>query len=126
MEANLEISDVLRFETVFFVKTVAFGLCIRFFYDFLIVLRKMLLHKSIAVGIEDFIFCMLSSVSVFCMFYYENNGSFRMYGIFGIFIGITLYHITLSRLVCFVLVKLFCPIAALYKFLKKSCHKMLK
>ncbi len=53
------------------------------------------------VFIEDFIFCILASLTELLLFYHLNGGVIRVYAIFISVLGFVLYKITLGRLIMF-------------------------
>lgn len=99
--------------------SVFFGICILLYYDCFRVFRTLIVHKDSFVAIEDFIFWITVSITMFSMFYYYNNGEIRFYCILGMGVGMILYSICFSEL-------FMKGNEILFKFLKKFLRKSKK
>ncbi len=73
------------------------GVGITFFYDLFRIFRRVVRHGTLWISLEDLLFWILVSVGVFSFFYYENNGAFRWFAVFGAGVGMFLYKRTLSE-----------------------------
>lgn len=74
------------------------GIIIAMLYDFFRVLRKSFKTKDYVTFIEDVIFLFLSGVLIISSIIKLNYGEFRVYMCFGMFFGILIYSLTLSKL----------------------------
>nr|WP_317367020.1 spore cortex biosynthesis protein YabQ [uncultured Tyzzerella sp.] len=72
------------------------GLMLGFFYDFLKIFRKYIVHNNIIINIEDTIYWIFTSIIVFLISLYQNNGEIRMFFIIGIFTSMLLYNLLIS------------------------------
>lgn len=81
------------------------GLRLMAVYDMLRILRIFVPHCSAAVGAEDLIYWLYSSVSVFRLIYRGSGGTVRMYMIAAVGAGMILWDRILSRRVMGVLQK---------------------
>lgn len=73
------------------------GAVITIVYDLIRIFRRVIAHGNIWIGFEDFIFWIWTSFWIFSVLYRENDGSFRMYTIISMVLGMLLYHKTLSE-----------------------------
>lgn len=69
------------------------------FYDGLRVFRHALRHNAFWVQAEDGLFWLLAVFLVFCVMLHANAGEIRFFTILGLFGGMGLYFLTLSRMV---------------------------
>jgi spore cortex biosynthesis protein YabQ len=67
-------------------------------YDILRLLRLAVRHHSFWVGAEDFLYWMYAGVVTFMLLYEQNDGTFRLYVIIGVFLGMLLYDKTMGRI----------------------------
>lgn len=72
------------------------GALITFVYDLLRIFRRVVSHGNLWIGVEDFVFWIWTALWIFSVLYRENDGSFRMYTIFAMMLGMICYHKTLS------------------------------
>lgn len=68
-------------------------------YDFFRLLRVIFRHSDIVTHIEDILYWLFVSGAVLYIFLNENYGEVRAFCILGMFLGMLLYFLTLSRLV---------------------------
>lgn len=66
-------------------------------YDLLRVLRLVIPHGSIWIGLEDVIYWIYASLMTFTLLYRENDGIIRAYVIAAVFAGMALYDVCVSR-----------------------------
>lgn len=78
-------------EARLFLDSLFTGLVIMALYDILRLLRRIIRHNNIVVGIEDFIFWNLAGIVIFALIYSENDGRIRWFIIAGICIGAWVY-----------------------------------
>ena len=67
-------------------------------YDLLRMLRILVRHKNLWVGLEDFFYWIYAGVTAFLLLYRENDGRLRAYVIAGIFVGMVIYDRFFSRI----------------------------
>ncbi len=67
------------------------GTFLAFFYDIFRAFRRIFIHSSKLIALEDFFFWICCSFLVFFLIYYYNDGNIRSYTILGIFLGILFY-----------------------------------
>ena len=77
--------------------SLALGAFLMFSYDILRILRALVRHGSLAVGIEDIIYWLYAGVMTFGLLYGQNDGKLRAYAIAGVFAGMVLYDRLFSR-----------------------------
>lgn len=81
-----------------FLLSVFFGFVIGFFYDFLVIFRKIIKHFKFMVQIEDLIYWTISALLLFFIMLKENHGEIRGFLILGSFIGMILYFFAVSKI----------------------------
>ena len=74
------------------------GSLIVFAYDFLRIIRRLIVHNNFFVSLEDLIFWVITSVFIFSMLYKENNGIIRGFSIAAMLIGMLVYYYLFSDL----------------------------
>lgn len=75
------------------------GALIGVFYDIFRMVRLSVKFENTAVGIQDFIFCIVSGLFTFVYVVYFADGYIRWYVIAGVFLGFFVYLLTLSKLI---------------------------
>lgn len=93
-------------ELMFFLISILWGAIIILAYDSLRILRRLIKHKPLLIGIEDLIFWVLTSVFIFSMIYRENDGIIRGFSIMGMALGMVAYHYLISDLFVKLITKL--------------------
>ena len=86
------------FELQFFLTSILWGSLIVFAYDFLRIIRRLIVHNNFFVSLEDLIFWVITSVFIFSMLYKENNGIIRGFSIAAMLIGMLVYYYLFSDL----------------------------
>ena len=103
----------------FFLASLLSGIAILFLYDFLRIFRCVFIHKKWMIFWEDYFFWVLSGFFVFLMVYQVNKGSVRSFALFGMALGMGMYHLGPStawvRLVSRMLKRVIC-------FFKQICN----
>ena len=89
----------LHAQAQLFLLTVLLGGGMGLFYDGLRVFRHALRHNAFWVQAEDGLFWLLAVFLVFCVMLHANAGEIRFFTILGLFGGMGLYFLTLSRMV---------------------------
>lgn len=74
-----------------------YGAMITIVYDLIRIFRRVIAHGNWWIGIEDFIFWIWAAFWIFSVLYRENDGSFRMYTIASMVLGMIIYHVTISE-----------------------------
>lgn len=121
----------------FFLASLLSGIAILFLYDFLRIFRCVFLHKKWMIFWEDYFFWVCSGFVVFLMVYQVNDGSIRSFALFGMAIGMGMYHLGpstawvrfISRILKFVLHivrKVYNFIKSPFLFLSKKWKKKKK
>lgn len=73
------------------------GALITVVYDLIRIFRRVVAHGNFWIGVEDFLFWIWTSLWIFSVLYRENDGSFRMYTILAMVLGMVFYHRTMSE-----------------------------
>lgn len=90
-------SEIIGLQVKFFLASIASGIIMLIVYDTIRIFRRIIKHSRIAVGIEDVIFWVLSSLFIFVMMYIQNNGIIRGFSIMGMLLGMIMYNQLLSK-----------------------------
>lgn len=106
-------------ELQLFCFSMLFGVGILFFYDCFRIVRRLIVHNTMAVALEDLLFWIVTGFSIFALLYTYNNGSIRSYCIWGMGLGMLLYGMTISAPLVTIAVKI-------GNFIKKSLRKLKK
>ncbi len=89
-------SSAIGKEAHFWLYAVVLGAMLLLLYDILRVFRRIFPHKILAIGVEDFLYWMVSGCLIFRMLYQFNYGIIRWFTVFGMLVGMLLYHLTVS------------------------------
>lgn len=84
-------------ELDFLLRSMLLGVMITFLYDVIRIFRRVVRHGAFFVSLEDLIYWIFVSVSIFYLLYRENNGILRWFVVMGAAAGMLLYKMTLSR-----------------------------
>jgi spore cortex biosynthesis protein YabQ len=90
----LSMADQARF----FLWTMILGAVSGMAYDIFRITRRVVKHPDFLTQIEDLFYWLFVSVLFFYFILHHNSGEVRIYAIIGIFSGMCLYFLTLSRL----------------------------
>lgn len=93
----MQISVGIYEEAIFFGISVVVGMALFLLYDFFRILRRIVKHGILWISIEDIIYWLICTVTVFLLLYHENDGRIRGYALGGILIGMGIYYLLLSR-----------------------------
>jgi len=85
-------------DTLFLWQSVAVGIGITFLYDWLRILRSVIPHRQWAVSLEDLVFWLFCTISVFWWMYRVTNGGMRWFAVAGALVGMCLYKRLVSGL----------------------------
>ena len=109
------------------------GMVIAAIYDAIRILRLLVPHRDIVVDIEDLSFWLFTAWLVFRTLFTYNRGALRAYAFIGMFLGVIVYSLTISKLVMFFVHKMvpywkkfFSILITPFKKIGKNLRKMLK
>lgn len=97
------------------------GMRLAFFYDIVRIVRLFIRHKDWIIDIEDLVFWLFTAWQVFETLFRYNRGALRAYAFLGMFLGVLVYMLTISRL----LLKLAQMIVPYWKKILYFCSKPL-
>lgn len=83
----------MQYETALFFQSAALGMFLLLCYDILRIFREIFCSRP---GYGDFIFWIAAGIFSFTRIYRNNQGSLRAFLFLGIFLGMWLYHVTIS------------------------------
>ena len=92
-------SETIGREAIFFVSAIGVGVGLGLVYDFFRILRRVIRHGDVWVGLEDVIFWVMSTIVVFLLLYEKNDGMLRAFAFLGIWVGIIIYYLLFSGFV---------------------------
>ena len=126
-------ADLIYEEVELFVVCLLLGALLAMVYDGVRIFRMLVNHGEIMVDIEDLLFWLFTAWMVFRTLFYYNRGALRGYAFLGMFLGVLLYTLTVSRGLLFVAHKMV-PIfrkgwdfaAKPWRYLKEKLRKSLK
>ena len=101
----LGISGEIYAQAVLLVSCLGLGGWLMFCYDLLRIRRLLIPAKSWLISLEDFLYWIYVSLSVFSLLYRQNDGILRSYAILGVFLGMAVYDRIVSRNILKVLKK---------------------
>ena len=91
------VSDVIGNEAILFVTSVFCGMGLVFVYDVLRIIRRIIPHGNVWIGIEDVCYWIFCTIHVFLLLYLKNDGRMRGYCFLGILLGGLFYAFAISR-----------------------------
>lgn len=91
-------SERIRYELLLTGLSLVMGGWLMIVYDSLRLLRLLIHHNSLFMGMEDFFYWIYAGVAVFMLLYEQNDGSFRFYAVAGVFLGMAAYDRFVSRI----------------------------
>lgn len=124
-------ADLIYDEVKLFTVCFLLGAALAFLYDMIRTLRMLFRHWDWLVDLEDLLYWIFTGWSVFQTLFYFNRGALRGYAFLGLFLGVILYTLTVSRLVLFLVGRLLPywnkgkgflakPLVLIYNFLRKA------
>lgn len=72
-------------------RSLAVGIVLMMIYDIFRLFRLLVRHSAWMIGVEDVIYWVFASFTVFGLFYLENDGALRFYMIGAVIFGMILY-----------------------------------
>lgn len=91
-------ADLIYDEAHLFVVCMSLGALLALVYDGLRILRLLFQHKDWLVDIEDLVYWIFTAWLVFRTLFHYNQGVLRGYAFLGMFLGVLVYLLTISRL----------------------------
>lgn len=85
-------------EVELFLVCLGLGAILAFIYDMVRIFRLLFRHKDWVVDLEDLLFWLFTAWLVFRTLFIYNRGALRGYAFLGMFLGVMIYALTLSRL----------------------------
>ena len=95
----MQVSESIGNEAVFLGISILAGVSLFFLYDILRIFRRLIRHGTVWVGIEDILYWLVCTLTVFLMIYRENDGMVRGFAIGGVVLGMLFYYFLFSRFV---------------------------
>ena len=89
--------DVIGNEAILFVTSAFCGMGLVFVYDVLRIIRRIIPHGNVWIGIEDVCYWIFCTIHVFLLLYLKNDGRMRGYCFLGILLGGLFYAFSISR-----------------------------
>ena len=87
-------SPFIAEEGAFWLSSVLLGIAIAFVYDCLRVFRRVVVHGTVMISLEDLFYWVFVSFRFFYLLYSENDGTVRWFAIAGAFVGMLLFEKT--------------------------------
>lgn len=107
-----------------FVFFLIIGVIIGILFDIFRVLRKNFKTPDMITFIQDISFFLLSGILILYSIIKLNNGEIRFFLFLGIFFGILIYSLTISKL-CVIILSVFVRICKKIVLIPFSCYKMI-
>lgn len=95
----MQVSEAIGNEAIFFLISVLCGMGLVLTYDFFRIIRRLIPHGNIWIGIEDVCYWIFGTVVVFLLLYQKNDGMLRAFCFLGIALGGVIYAFLFSRFV---------------------------
>ncbi len=111
----MQISETIGTEAVFFLVSVCCGMGLVWVYDLFRIVRRLMPHGNIWIGIEDICYWIFCTIAVFLLLYERNNGMVRAFCFIGIALGGALYMSLLSRFWIKICVKVLGTVLKLFR-----------
>ena len=94
-------ADLIYDEVELFTVCLLLGAALAAVYDGIRIFRMLFRHYDWLVDVEDLVYWILTGWLVFKTLFYYNRGALRGYAFLGLFLGVVIYMLTLSRLFLF-------------------------
>lgn len=85
-------------ELQFLLYAILFGAFLTSVYDIFRILRRVFIHSNMLVSLEDLLFWIFCAVSVFYLLNSQSDGKLRWFSVMGAALGMSVYHVTLGRI----------------------------
>lgn len=122
----MRVSAAIGMEAFFFLASVLEGMGLVFVYDIFRIIRRVIKHGIVWIGMEDILYWLFCTVAVFLLIYLKNDGMMRAFSFLGIMIGIAVYYFLFSRFVIKLGVLLLQPFARIGRKIRSFFKKVLK
>lgn len=90
-------SEMIRGEALFFLISVSTGAVLLFGFDLLRAVRAVFWRRKALLGVLDFLYWCLAGACAFGVIFQENSGILRGFSVIGMFLGMMVYHVSVSR-----------------------------
>lgn len=94
-------AELIYDEMSLFLVCLLLGASLALVYDGIRIFRLLFSHKDFFVDIEDLVYWIFTAWTVFKTLFYYNQGMLRGYAFLGMFLGVLLYMLTISRMLLF-------------------------
>ncbi len=111
---------------LFFLYSLVFGFSTGLIYEFFRILRRLFPENTVAVIVEDIIFCLSVTVLYICLVYCANHGFMRFYSVFAAAAGFFIYIKTLGAVIKRMHDALTALLRKLYSRIKESSERSKK
>lgn len=81
-------------ENIFLFHAFLLGIFVTFVYDLIRIFRRVVVHNTFFISLEDLIFWIYCGAEVFLLMYHESDGTLRWFAVLGAFAGMFLYRKT--------------------------------
>ncbi|GMQ57530.1 hypothetical protein AN1V17_19250 [Vallitalea sediminicola] len=119
-------NSLVSAQAISFMMSILSGVFLGFVYDLVRVLRRIIKHPKWLINVQDFIFWLFGSFIIFLDIFKNNNGTLRGFLYIGVFLGLIIYFLAISKLVLMIFMKIYSFIANIIKFLFKLIIKPIK
>lgn len=120
-------SDFIIAEARFYLNAFMCGMILSAVYDILRILRRIIRHSELMVGLEDLFFWAAGGIFTFYIIFKYNSGKLRGPAILIVILGMLLYHYAISNpVVNFLTRYIIRPIQKMFRFCKKGLKKLVK
>lgn len=89
-------SEHIQYELQTLVYFLGTGILLTVIYDGLRVLRRVIPHRPVGIGVQDLIFWTACSIFLFRQIFLKCDGSIRSFAVLGTLLGAIGYHLTIS------------------------------
>lgn len=90
-------SQAVIHQSMLFVQSALWGVCLAAAYDVLRILRRGIRHRRGLTAAEDIIYWLAAACVIFALLYRYDDGALRSYTIVGMTGGMVIYTLTVSR-----------------------------
>ncbi|MBO5088909.1 MAG: spore cortex biosynthesis protein YabQ [Lachnospiraceae bacterium] len=99
-------AELIYDEIQLFLICLMLGAALALVYDGIRIFRLLIPHQDWVVDVEDLVYWVFTAWMVFRTLFYYNQGMLRGYAFLGMFLGMLVYMLTVSRLLLFIVRKL--------------------
>lgn len=89
-------SGYIQYELQALIYFLISGILLTAIYDLLRVVRRIIPHSGLVIGIQDLIFWIASGLFLFRQIFLKCDGSIRSFAVLGTILGAVVYHMTVS------------------------------